>query len=390
MKVARLGEVAELVSGGTPSRTNADYFGEGTPWVSITDLNDSYVKQTKESLTPAGLTNSAAKVIPDGTVLVAMYGASIGKLGIAGRSLSTNQAIAAVQPDHKRLNRQYLFHYLLSQREQLRSRGRGGAQPNISLGDLKNWPIPLPDLAEQRRIADILDHAEGLRTKRRSVLRRLASSIQSIFCDMFQDAISADGTPLSDLVEEFRYGTSVKSTRAGQPVLRIPNVLGGSLDLRDLKFVELGEAESKRLQLKDGDLLFVRTNGNRENVGRCAVFTAEPFEKAGLSKEGVVYASYLIRARLHGNLLSRFAATYLNGLGRRQLTKNSTTSAGQYNINIEGLRAVRVPHPSLDDQRAFLNRTTLIDVHMKQSVAQLDQLDSLVASLQSRAFSGNL
>ncbi|WP_207547781.1 restriction endonuclease subunit S [Mycobacterium mantenii] len=201
MKTTTLRNVATLSSGGTPPRTSAESFGEGTPWVSITDLNDGVVEHTKESLTTVGIANSAAKTVPAGTLLVAMYGASIGKLGVAGTTLCTNQAIAAIQPDDNELSGRYLYHYLLAQRKNLKARGRGGAQPNISLGDLQSWPIPLPSLDEQGRIAAILDHADALRAKRNEVVKCLKQLERSLFESAFGDALHDTTATLGELAD---------------------------------------------------------------------------------------------------------------------------------------------------------------------------------------------
>ena len=144
-----LGDVAQWGSGGTPKRSIPEYFGDGTPWLSIADLNDGIVTSAKESLTADGIANSAAKIVPPGTLLVAMYG-SIGKLGIAATEMATSQAIAFAKPREDLVDRRYLFHYLLAQRPRLQALGRGGTQMNIGQADLKAWPIPLPAMPDAR------------------------------------------------------------------------------------------------------------------------------------------------------------------------------------------------------------------------------------------------
>lgn len=383
MKVARLGEVAELVSGGTPSRTNADYFGEGTPWVSITDLNDSYVKQTKESLTPAGLTNSAAKVIPDGTVLVAMYGASIGKLGIAGRSLSTNQAIAAVQPDHKRLNRQYLFHYLLSQREQLRSRGRGGAQPNISLGDLKNWPIPLPDLAEQRRIADILDQADDLRLARNQVLGHLETLASSLFIEVF----GSQRYETVELSEAVRPGTIVTygivqagpEYDGGVPYVRTGDIVDGAIRTRGLRHTDPAIASKfERSRVSVGDIVM----SIRATVGTTALVPPE-LDGANLT-QGTAKISPSDVAT------GPFLLHYLRSPGAQRWIQAKVKGATFREITLGALRQLPIPLAPVELQEKFNRHLKMLTTARLQAIASSDHLDELFNSLQSQAFTGQL
>ena len=110
-QLSRLNELCEWGSGGTPRRSEASYFGGAFPWITISDLNDGRVNNTAENLTESGIKNSAAKLVPEGTVLVALYG-SIGKLGITTRPSTTNQAIACALPNQQAFDHLYLFHYL--------------------------------------------------------------------------------------------------------------------------------------------------------------------------------------------------------------------------------------------------------------------------------------
>lgn len=154
--LASLSDVASWGSGGTPQAGHAAFYGGDIPWAIIGDLNDATVLNTRASITDAGLAGSSAKLAPEGAVLIAMYG-SIGKLGIAGRPMATNQAIAFAVPNRRVLVK-YLFYYLMSQRHELDAAGKGATQRNISQTILRSWPILFPeDLDEQRRIVDMLE-----------------------------------------------------------------------------------------------------------------------------------------------------------------------------------------------------------------------------------------
>ena len=151
-----LGEISAWGSGGTPRRSNSAYFGGDIPWATITDLTDGVVVTTNASITQAGVENSAVKLAPAGSVLVALYG-SIGKLGIAGVALTTNQAIAFAPPDTQAFDSKFLFYYLRSERSGLLAFGAGVTQKNIYLGDLKAYRFPLAPRAEQTRIVQKLE-----------------------------------------------------------------------------------------------------------------------------------------------------------------------------------------------------------------------------------------
>ncbi|MFK1721979.1 restriction endonuclease subunit S [Bacteroides fragilis] len=146
-----LGEVGTWQSGGTPSRSNKSYYGGNIPWLKTGDLNDGLITDILESITEEAVSNSSAKLNPIGSVLIAMYGATIGKLGILTIPATTNQACCACV-EYLGITQLYLFYFLLSQREAFVAKGGGGAQPNISKEIIVNTYFPLPPYAEQQRI----------------------------------------------------------------------------------------------------------------------------------------------------------------------------------------------------------------------------------------------
>ena len=173
--------------------------------------------------------------------------------------------------------------------------------------------------------------------------------------------------------------------------MRIPNVVGGSIDLSDLKLVKLDDAEFERLRMQAGDLLLVRTNGNREYVGRCAVFDGD-VETEPHTNRNFVYASYLIRARLRLNEYNPyFVQTYLSsGQGRKAMLARAKTSAGQFNINTESLRSILLPAPPRELQDEFAARSARIRSAINAQFKIAEKQETLFSSLQSRAFSGQL
>ena len=150
--MVRLGDIGSWSTGGTPSRKNARNFGGRIPWVKSGDLRDGIITATEETLTQEGIASSAAKLLPAGTLSLALYGATIGKLGILGIDAATNQACANCQPNDTIVDRWFVFYYLLAQRRAFTEAGQGGAQPNLTNGIVRDWPLPLPPLAEQKRI----------------------------------------------------------------------------------------------------------------------------------------------------------------------------------------------------------------------------------------------
>lgn len=333
-------------------------------------------------------------------ILIVKDGATTGKVSLVRDDFpfcksAVNEHVFIIRINNQMAFPKYIFHFLFSPSGQklIKLDFRGATVGGISRNFISKVKLPLPSLSEQRRIADILDQADALRAKRRAAITQLELLINSIFKTCFHDSLdNPKRIRLGDLVEEFRYGTSEKSCDQGFPTLRIPNVIGNSIDLNDLKTVQVDLTEFKRLQLMTGDLLFVRTNGNPDYVGRCAVFNSESIAKNGFDPNKFIYASYLIRARLKKNgLIPEILQHYLAcDDGRHALRSYCKTSAGQYNINTEGLGSIPIPHFSLNLQQLFLNQINAILKLKSSHRASLAELDALFASLQHRAFRGEL
>jgi type I restriction enzyme S subunit len=150
----KLGDVNETTSGGTPKRSNKDYYGGDIPWLKSGELEDNVITKAEETITELGLKKSSAKIFPTGTLLIALYGATVGKTGKLAIESATNQAICGVFNDDLVFYDRYLWHYLISFRNNLIEKSFGGAQPNISQGIIQNLNVPLPSLAEQRVIVE--------------------------------------------------------------------------------------------------------------------------------------------------------------------------------------------------------------------------------------------
>ena len=180
---ATLGEVGTWQSGGTPSRSNKTYYGGNIPWLKTGDLNDGLISYIPESITEEAVANSSAKINPTGSVLIAMYGATIGKLGILTFPATTNQACCACI-EFNAIIQLYLFYFLLSQRNEFIAKGGGGAQPNISKEIIVNTFIPLPPLSEQQRIVmeiekwfALIDQVEHGKSDLQTVIKQAKSKI---------------------------------------------------------------------------------------------------------------------------------------------------------------------------------------------------------------------
>lgn len=389
MRTVALGEVAGLGSGGTPKRSVSEYFGPGIPWLSIADLNDGVVVSAKESLTDAGIANSAAKVVPPGTLLVAMYG-SIGKLAIAGTELCTSQAIAFVRPDESILDRSYLFHYLLAQRPRLQKLGRGGTQMNISQGDLKKWPVPLPLLDEQRRIAAILDHADSVRAKRRSVLQQQRDLPRAVFADMFGRwngpcaTIAEVALPEKGSIRTGPFGSQLLHSEfvdQGIAVLGLDNVVGNEFTWGKRRYITAEKYEAlRRYTVRPGDVLMSIMG----TCGRCVVVPSEI--------ETSINTKHICAITVdRGKALPDFVrAAFLWHPMSRQFLARMTKGSIMDGLNMGIIKQTPIPLPDIDSQQVFVDQAKVIDQCTRVSADLQTKSDELFASIQARAFQGEL
>jgi type I restriction enzyme S subunit len=202
-EVATIDKHFAVVSGGTPSRSNAAYWAGGTiPWVKTTEVNYSVITETEEHITRAGLEGSAAKMLQPGTLLMAMYGQGVtrGKVAILGIEASCNQACAAMTPTDDEVAPRYLYHYLTSQYEAIRSLAHGGQQQNLNLDIVRKIDVAVPPtIDEQQEIVDVLDALDrkiDLHRRKRAVLDQL---FKSLLHKLMTGEISVDDLDLSAL-----------------------------------------------------------------------------------------------------------------------------------------------------------------------------------------------
>ena len=205
----KLGEIFEVGSGGTPSKSHPEYYGGSIPWIKTGDLKCKYLYEAEDYITESGLSNSSAKMYETDTVLIAMYGATIGATSILKIDACTNQACAAFKKSEIVLP-EYLYYFFKSQKERFVKDGVGGAQPNISAGYLKNVEMDVPELNRQTEIADILDKVNRVIDQRKLELEELDNLIKSRFVELFGDVRREEkypGIPLRKLCSTISGGT---------------------------------------------------------------------------------------------------------------------------------------------------------------------------------------
>lgn len=188
-QILKIKNVAETSSGGTPSRNNKEYFKGSTPWVKTGELTNKYLEKTEECISKLAIKNSSAKVFPKGTILMAMYGATIGKMSILNVDASCNQACCSIIPDKSKASTEYIYYALEYRKSLLISMRSGGAQPNISQQIIKVFEIPLPEIVEQEKIAEILSTVDADIKKTDAIVKETQQLKKGLMGKLFTDGI---------------------------------------------------------------------------------------------------------------------------------------------------------------------------------------------------------
>jgi hypothetical protein len=287
-KIRSVEDVCKRVtSGGTPSRARPDFYVDGSwPWVKTQELQDTWIEHTEEKITEEAAANSSAKVLPANSILLAMYGATVGQLGILRIPMSCNQACCAMIVDSDKADFRYLYYHLRLSRPQLKSLATGAAQQNLSGALIKSLRYPFPPLAEQKAIAAVLgalDDKIELNRRMNATLEAMARALfQSWFVDFDPVRAKMDGYKVAmlreaatDLFPAHLEDSPVGEVPAGWSVLKFADVLTSrisrigedivpefsatvaGLSSRDKRFKkQLSKSQSKNKRIVEGDLVF--------------------------------------------------------------------------------------------------------------------------------------
>ena len=268
MKV-ELGRIYDISSGGTPSKKCEDYYNGGKiKWVKTGDLKKKYLYDTDEHITEKGLQNSSAKLYQPDTVLVAMYGATIGATSILKTEACTNQACAAFMKNN-RVIPEYLYYFFKSKKEKFIKDGVGGAQPNISAGYLRKIEIDLISTGEQRKIVEKLGKMEKLICSEREKILQFEILIKSRFVEMFGDPMNEENwecASLSEVTNKIGSGATPRGGREsyrkdGITLIRSMNVHDGYFEYKELAHIsELQAAQLDNVMVEENDV-FINITG---------------------------------------------------------------------------------------------------------------------------------
>ena len=391
----RLGEVADWGSGGTPSRKNPEYYQGSIPWIKTGELNETYIFDSEEKVSEDAIKHSSAKIFPKETVVMAMYGATIGKTAIFGIDASTNQACACAIC-HKELDNHFLFNFLKSKKDYFLYNAKGGAQPNISQEIIKNTLIPLPPtLAEQQRIVKRIESMfaklDEAKEKAQNVVDGFETRKAAILHKAFTGELTAkwrkENGVCDDSWEEKTIGECLiaisdkydpqKDKIDGVQYIGLENIEanGGIISTGDVSSVK-----SIKTLFKNNDLLYgkLRPYLNKHDIvefdGICStdilVYRSKP-------EYEIKFFNYLFSQ----NCFIQYAIENSNGIN---LPRTSEKNISAYSQKI----------PTLPEQVEIVRILDIIiekENKAKQAAeAVLEQIDLLKKSILARAFRGEL
>ena len=363
-QIVRLGDVCETTSGGTPLKSKSEYYEGGTiPWLKSGEVAQGRVYHTEEKITALGLKESSAKLFPVDTVLVAMYGATAGEVGLLKIAATTNQAVCGVLPN-ERFVPEFLFYALRSLKEDMKLRAGGGAQPNISQQIVRDLEIPLPPLEEQRRIVAEIEGYQQVIDGARQIL---AGSEIRISVEPDWPTVTFE-----ELCERLQYGLSVplNEENRGVKTFRMAELIRGrAYDNGSMKCADIDAKEAGKYRLSKGDLLFNRTN-SFEHVGRTGIFSLDG---------DYVFASYLIRLIIKRDLAEpEFVNAYMNTRVFQTGVKTLASRAvGQSNISASSLAGYQIPLPPLSEQRRIV-------AELDAEAAQIESVRALIPRTEAK------
>ena len=386
----KISEFCKTGSGGTPLRTKPEYYENGTiPWVKSGELRENTVLDTGEKITEEAIKNSSAKIIPKGSLLLAMYGATVGRLAFLGIDAATNQAVCNIQPDESEAYPKYLYYALLQKVPDFLRQATGGAQPNISQTLIKETTIPLPPLPEQKRIAAILDKADAIRRKRQQAIQLADQFLRAVFLEMFGDPVTNpkgwDELVLKDIADIRSGVTKGKkidpSTAVTLPYMRVANVQDGYLDLDDVQNITVSPKDAEKCRLESGDILLTE-GGDPDKLGRGYVWHGEV--------EDCIHQNHIFSVRVHNHEKVNplfLSAVISSQRGKRYFLKVGKQTTGIATINKTVLSEFIPIVPPYDVQMKYISA-----VRKVESLKRLHQSSSLniFESISQKSFVGEL
>ena len=388
----KLGEVCETGAGGTPLKAKKEYYENGTiPWLMSGEVSQGEVRSATCFITQKGMENSAAKIFPVNTVLVAMYGATAGQVGILKFEATTNQAVCGILPNNQFIPK-FLFYLLLSKKDDLVAQATGNAQPNISQVKIRNTEIPIPPLHEQKRIVGILDEAFAGIAAAKATAEQNLQNARALFESYLNTVFTQKGKGwvdkrLGDVVTRLTNGF-VGPTRniyfeSGVPYLLARHVKNNRLKFDGKTFIsDAFNRKNSKSMLKAGDVLLVQSG----HIGHSAVVTEE--------HEGHNCHAMIVITPVKAVVSGPFLSLFFNSSQMKQKFEEIRSGSTVPHLTCGAVKELIIPIPNITTQQCIVTSSTELENETTRLsalyTAKLAALEELKKSLLHQAFAGEL
>ena len=393
-----LKDIFDTSSGGTPKRGNPAYYGGDIPWMKSGELNNGIVSEAEEFITEEGLKNSSAKLFPRGSLLIALYGATVGKLGILDFDSTTNQAICCIYQNNN-YNRDFLFYYLLYKKEYLVNQGKGGAQPNISQEIIKALKIPVPSLNEQKRIVEKIEEefgkidegVEKLKLAQEQIKQYRQSVLKSAFNGKLYKTTEWQEKTLEEITSYIQRGKSPKYSEEENNYFIINQkcIRWNNLQCEFKKFVTpvFWDSLSQERFLQAGDILWNSTGTG--TIGRAYLFKGDELNSA------IVDSHVTIVRVKKDDILSKFLFYFImSPFVQYKIETMQNGSTNQVELGRTEIKNTRINLPTIDEQKQIVaeieKRFEVADEVEKIITENLEKAEQLKQSILKKAFEGRL
>ena len=387
MEYKRLGDICEIVSGGTPKTTISEFWNGDYDWITQAELNaDSYIVNSScRKVTKLGIEKSGLNSFPVGTVMLSSR-APIGKVAIAGKEMYCNQGFKNFICNDELINK-YLFWFLKGKTEYLNSLGRGATFKELSKDIIGNVKIPLPDKNMQMQIVKKLEKIKKMIMLRNQQINLLDELVRARFVEMFGDMLlNSMEWPevkleiLADVVSGITKGRKIRESNLIEvPYMAVSNVKEGYIDWTKVKTIMATEQEIEQYRLRSKDVLMTE-GGDPDKLGRGAIIE-EPLENC-------IHQNHIFRVRLNrAVVIPEFFEEYLqHQKAKRYFIACAKQTTGIASINMKQLRALPVMIPPIELQNQFADFVTEVDKSRLQIQKSLEKTQELYDSLMQKYF----
>ena len=382
ISLQRLGDHIDLLGGGTPSKEVDDFWGGSIPWATVKDLKHDILENTVDRISQLGLDNSSSKLVRSGSILIATRMA-VGRVVMAGVDVAINQDLKAITCDDN-IDTKFLYYFLQSQNNYFNRMSSGATVKGIKVAHIMDLEIPLPPLAEQKKIAAILDAADQLRQKDQQLIDHYTALSQSLFLDMFGDPVS---NPMG--WEKDKMGRHFRIQRGGSP-RPINDYLGGTypwikigdgtkgeeIYLRNTKEHIIEDGLKKTRLLPAGSIIFANCG---VSLGFARIITFE----------GCIHDGWLSFSNIDESVINKiFLLKTLNSI--TNYFRATAPDGTQPNLNTSIMKKFELILPPIELQDMFVERLQAIENAKAQAKQTCELSISLFESLLQRAFKGEL